>query len=222
MKKFIGVTLVCVAVPAAVLHAGRGQWRNLGLTAFVVAVAPSDPGVVYAGSADAVWRSEDSGRTWVHTGFRGNEVVSLVVNPADPQSVFVSSVLPGDQGAVLSKTEDGGVTWEAVLAQPFGTFLDLAIPASEPDWMYLRWSDSNFFLKAYVGNILKSENGGLNWADMGPAASIDPRQYWVGSLAVDPENPSLLYIESALGFMKSLDGGVSWTRIGPGPPTGQD
>ena len=95
-----------------------------------LAVAPSDPNVVWAGTGEAfirsnvsigngVYRSTDAGRTWRHMGLEETgRVGRVVIHPADPDIVFVAAAghLYGpQQERGLFRTTDGGESWERVL-----------------------------------------------------------------------------------------------------------
>src|SRR5207245_2670222 len=95
-----------------------------------VAVAPSDPNVVYVGSGeglqrpdlsvgDGIYKSTDAGRTWTHLGLReARQIGTLIVDPRDPNRVFVAALGhpygPNDERGVYRST-DGGATWQRVL-----------------------------------------------------------------------------------------------------------
>lgn len=95
-----------------------------------IAVAPSDPSILYVGSGeglhrpdlgvgDGIFKSIDGGKTWIHIGLNDiQQVGRLIVHPTDPDIVFVAGLGhpygPNEQRGVF-KTEDGGETWEKVL-----------------------------------------------------------------------------------------------------------
>jgi photosystem II stability/assembly factor-like uncharacterized protein len=94
-----------------------------------VAVAPSDPNVVYAGSGEAnirgnvetgngIYRSTDAGKTWQHVWKQEGQIGTLIVHPGNP-SVAYAAVLgkafgPNEERGVY-RTTDGGKTWKRVL-----------------------------------------------------------------------------------------------------------
>lgn len=121
-----------------------------------VAVAPSDPKVVWVGTGEAndrnssgwgngVYRSTDGGATWVHVGLAASKAIPrIVVSPKDPATAYVAVMgdlwVPGGERG-LFKTTDGGKTWKAVLKAP-GTLDarvgcgDVAMDPSHPDTLY--------------------------------------------------------------------------------------
>ncbi len=95
-----------------------------------IAVAPSDPNIVYAASGeglqrpdlsvgDGIYKSTDAGKTWTHLGLRdGQQIPALAVDPRDPNHVF-AAVLghpygPNEERGIFVST-DGGQTWKKSL-----------------------------------------------------------------------------------------------------------
>jgi len=117
-----------------------------------LAVAPSDPRVIYAGSGeglqrpdlsvgDGIYKSTDGGETWEHLGLRdGQQIPALLVDPHDPNRVF-AAVLghpygPNAEHGVFRST-DGGRSWEKVLYRDENTgAVDLAFDPADPHVLY--------------------------------------------------------------------------------------
>ena len=95
-----------------------------------IAVAPSDPNIVYAASGeglarpdlsvgDGIYKSTDAGKTWTHLGLRdGQQIPALAVDPRDPNHIF-AAVLghpygPNEERGIFVST-DGGQTWKKSL-----------------------------------------------------------------------------------------------------------
>ncbi|MCI0433939.1 MAG: glycosyl hydrolase, partial [Gemmatimonadetes bacterium] len=105
-----------------------GQLRSSSVGA--IAVAPSNPDVVYAGmgetqlrgnvmQGDGVYRSSDAGRTWTHVGLAQTQAIGRIrVHPRDPDLVYVAALghpyAPNDERGVF-RSADGGKTWQKVL-----------------------------------------------------------------------------------------------------------
>ena len=95
-----------------------------------IAVAPSDPNIVYVGSGeglqrpdlsvgDGVYKSTDAGRTWEHLGLRdARQIAAVIVDPRDPNRLFVAALGhpygPNPERGVFRST-DGGRTFARVL-----------------------------------------------------------------------------------------------------------
>src|SRR5579885_659567 len=97
-----------------------------------VAVAPSNPAVLYVGSGeglqrpdlstgDGVYKSTDGGKTWHHVGLRdGQQIAAILVDPRDADRAFVAVLGhpygPNPERGVY-RTTDGGKTWDRVLSR---------------------------------------------------------------------------------------------------------
>src|SRR6266542_5836760 len=122
-----------------------------------IALAPSDPNVIYVGSGeglqrpdlsvgDGVYRSGDGGKTWRHLGLPdGQQIPALLVDPRDPNRVF-AAVLghpygPNEERGIF-RSSDGGESWEKVLYKDENTGgMDVAFdPASSQTVLAVLWS----------------------------------------------------------------------------------
>ena len=87
------------------------------LEAFTVFVHPRDPNLVFAGTADGVYRSTDHGATFKRANFpdQGVQVWSFMADPADPRRM-----LAGGSPVAVYKSADSGENWTRVSAPPVG------------------------------------------------------------------------------------------------------
>jgi photosystem II stability/assembly factor-like uncharacterized protein len=164
-----------------------------------LAVAPSAPDTIYAGSGesrqrpdlsvgDGIYKSTDGGAHWTHLGLRdGQQIGKIVIDPRDSNRLYVAVLGhpygPNAERGVYRST-DGGVTFEHVLFtdENAGAF-DLAIDPADPRTLYASlWS-----------------------ARQSPWETIDG-----GSFERTP---------SGSGLYKSSDGGTTWKRLEGGLPT---
>ena len=151
-----------------------------------IAVAPSDPRVLYVGSGeglhrpdlsvgDGIYRSADAGRTWVHLGLRdGQQIPALAVDPRDPDRLF-AAVLghpygPNEERGIFRST-DGGRSWRKMLYVDRNTGgSDVAIDPRNPNVVYAAlsesrlgpWEDDNQYDGRH-GGLFKSTDGGETW-----------------------------------------------------------
>jgi photosystem II stability/assembly factor-like uncharacterized protein len=160
-----------------------------------------------------------------HTG----RVTSIAVDPTDAQHWII-----GAAGGGVWETRDGGGTWtprtddQATLA--IGA---VAFAPSNPRIIYAGTGEANFFSFTYAGlGVLKSADGGGSWTLL--AASSFARAA-VGAIRVHPSNPDIVLAITAsghagrdggvvagapaFGVLRSVDGGVSWTRSLTGEAT---
>lgn len=126
----------------------QGGSASLG----TVALAPSDPEVVWIGTGEAnprnsvswgdgVYRSLDGGKSWAHLGLKATRHIGrIAIHPDDPQTVFVAA-LGSTWGANpergLFRTRDGGDTWQKVLFVDADTgCVDVRIDPTRPEIVY--------------------------------------------------------------------------------------
>jgi hypothetical protein len=154
-----------------------------------IAVAPSDPNVIYVGSGeglhrpdlsvgDGIYRSADGGQTWAHLGLTdGQQIPELAVDPRDANRLF-AAVLGHPYGANsergIYRSVDGGVTWQQVLHKDDDTGGSaVAIDPANPDIVYASlwntrlgpWEDKGEF-HGTGGGLFKSSDGGTTWKQL--------------------------------------------------------
>ena len=183
------------------LHPDAGGVRT-------IALAPSDPRVVYAGIETGevegrVVRSVDGGVTWSPTAPmpRGHGGLPLAVAPSDPDRVIAI-----ERAESLVYSADGGATWTVAevagsqVKTPFAGASQVVFDPSDPAVVYGVGSDDCF----------RSEDGGANWS---PAGSLPSE---ANDLAAHPTAPGVLFASSRLGVHRSVDRGDTWQLLGGG------
>ena len=117
-----------------------------------LAVAPSDPSIIYVGSGeglqrpdlatgDGIYKSTDAGKTWTHLGLRdAQQITAILVDPKDPNRVFVAAeghpYGPNAERGVFRST-DGGQTFKKVLYKDENTgAADLVFDPTNPQTVY--------------------------------------------------------------------------------------
>ena len=149
-----------------------------------IAVAPSDPKVLYVGTGEAnnqrssfwgdgVYRSADSGATWQWVGLDGTDHIGrVVVHPDDPDTVYVAAIgalySPNEERG-LYKTTDGGQTWQRVLHVDADVgVVDVVLHPQKPDVVFAasyerRRRAWNFEEGGEGSRIHRSTDGGATW-----------------------------------------------------------
>jgi photosystem II stability/assembly factor-like uncharacterized protein len=161
-----------------------------------VALAPSNPDIVWVGTGEAnarnsvswgngVYKSIDGGKTWTNMGLRDSRHIGrIVIHPTNPDVVFVAAlghIWGPNRDRGVFKTQDGGLTWECVLFLDESTgCIDLAMNPQEPDMLYT----SAFQVR---------------------------RDHFAGG------NPAVQFGPKA-GLYKTIDGGKTWERLTKGLP----
>ena len=201
-----------------------------------LAVAPTNPQVIYAGtgesdirtdmaSGDGVYHTTDGGKTWANVGLRETRQISrIVVDPKDPDVVYVGALGhaygPNPERGVYKST-DGGKTWSHVLDQgPEIGVSDLAIAASKPEillagtWQAHRPPWSVYApLEGGKSGLYRTTDGGSNWTHLTGNGLPDGNWGRVGvTVSADGRRVyALIDAGKKSGLYRSNDGGDTWT-----------
>ena len=209
-----------------------------------LAIAPSNPEVIYAGSGeglrrpdlsvgDGVYKSTDGGGTWQHLGLRdGQQIGSIIVDPRNPDRIFVAVLGhpygPNAERGVFRST-DGGKSWEKVLYKDENTgAIALAFDPKNPQVIYADmwasrrppWTTSGGYTGPGSG-LYKSSDGGSTWRQLTNGLPTESDQLGRIGFAVAPANSNRLYALVAApergGLYRSDDAGENWTLINNDP-----
>ena len=180
-------------------NAGR-TWRNLTDDDFgagsvgAVAVAPSDPNVIYVGTGsacprgnvsigDGMYRSTDAGGSWQHIGLeRAGAISRIRIHPGDPNRLWVAvlgQIFGSNPDRGVYRSTDGGGTWEHML---------------------------------YI-----SDDAGMADLELDP---FNPRVLYAAAWRVERKPWTLIDGSDEGGLFRSTDGGDTWDRLEGGLPTG--
>ncbi|HSR42492.1 MAG TPA: hypothetical protein VLL48_09975, partial [Longimicrobiales bacterium] len=202
-----------------------------------VAIAPSDPDVLYAGTGEqqnrqssswgnGVYRSDDGGRTWRHLGLEDTRhVARVLVHPEDPDVAWVAAsgnLWHGSEERGVYRTGDGGESWEKTLAgeNRWTGAIDLALDPEDPDVLYAATYQRLRRTWGFNGGgpgsgIWRSEDGGRSWTELADGLPGGDRGR-IG-LALCASDPEVLYatVEHAEegGTYRTDDGGATWEKV---------
>ncbi len=199
-----------------------------------IAVAPSDPNVIYVGSGesalredisfgDGVYKSTNAGQTWQHLGLTDTRHIGkIIVDPNNPDIVLVAAVGhaygPNAERGVFRST-DGGQTWKKVLYQDEHTgAVDLSFSPDNPRIVYAAtWQVQRSPWHLESGGpgsgLYKSTDEGLTWKRLEGHGL--PAGVW-GRLGVSAAGNDRVYsvIDAKDGGLyRSDDGGENWERV---------
>jgi photosystem II stability/assembly factor-like uncharacterized protein len=206
-----------------------------------LAVAPSDPNILYVGSGeglqrpdlavgDGVYKSTDAGKTWTHLGLRdAQQITAIVVDPKNPDRVFVAAEghpygPNGERGVFRSL--DGGKNFEKVLYKDENTgAADLVMDPSNPQILFAAlwaarvapWevrSGESFVIPG--SGLYKSTDGGTTWRPVTKGLPTSAELARIG-IAISPSHPQRMYVSAESkkdpGIYRSDDAGESWQFV---------
>jgi photosystem II stability/assembly factor-like uncharacterized protein len=230
---------------------GGGVWKtaNAGLTwepiadsalgagsIGAIAVAPSDPNVIYVGTGestlrgnvspgDGMYRSTDAGKTWSRIGLGdGGQTARIMVDPRDPDRVYVAvlghAFAPNPTRGVF-RSSDGGKTWQKILFKSDSAgAVDLVLDPSNPRVLYAAlWQAQrtpwSFTSGGRWSGLHKSTDGGDTWTDLTRNKGLPTGIIGRIGIAVSPLRPERVWalVEAGDGGLyRSDDGGATWAR----------
>ena len=197
---------------------GDETWDSLsqGLPAHpqvrALLVSPQDPRVIFAGTHDGVYRSDNRGESWERQDSPRGDVWSLAAHPNDPSIVFA-----GYDRSVICRSVDTGASW-----QPMNTanvvfphismhpreivkrVIGISVDPGNPDDVYGA---------VEVGGLVASRDGGDTWvsATDGHYTSTSPVD--LHGVQVNPSAPGLVFIITQIAMFRSRQRGHHWELV---------
>ncbi|HLW74100.1 MAG TPA: glycosyl hydrolase [Gammaproteobacteria bacterium] len=202
-----------------------------------LAVAPSNPKILYAGTGesdirgdfvtgDGVFRSDDAGATWKAAGLEDTHTISgLAVDPHHPDVVYASSmghVFKPDEQRGVFKSTDGGKTWKRILYVDDKTgAINLVMDPKNADILYAAmwqayrnaWSLSS---GGEGSGLYKTTDGGAHWTNLSRNKGFPSGVLGRVGVGVAASDPRVVYVIAQAhegGVFRSDDGGATWTRV---------
>ncbi|HEV2714277.1 MAG TPA: glycoside hydrolase, partial [Terriglobales bacterium] len=205
-----------------------------------LAIAPSNPDVIYVGSGeglrrpdlstgDGIYKSTDGGHAWKSLGLRdGQQIGAIIIDPHDPNRVF-AGVLghpygPNAERGVF-RSLNGGLTWEKVLYKDENTgAIDLAFDPANPQIIYADmwasrrppWTAGNSYSGPGSG-LYKSSDGGNTWNQLTKGLPTWNDHLGRIGFGIAPSDSNRIYalVDSPKlgGLYRTDDAGESWERI---------
>jgi photosystem II stability/assembly factor-like uncharacterized protein len=204
-----------------------------------IAVAPSDPNVIYVGSGEGlqrpdlstgngIYKSVDAGKTWRHLGLRdGQQIPQIVVDPRNPNRLFIAVLGhpygPNEERG-LYRSDDGGLTYQKILYRDENTgAIDVVMAPNDPNTLYVAlwearqgpWENG-----AWQGpgtGLFKTTDGGTTWQPIMNGLPTFGEGLGRIGIAVAPSTPARLYVTidagQRSGIYRSDDAGGSWRKV---------
>jgi photosystem II stability/assembly factor-like uncharacterized protein len=204
-----------------------------------LAIAPSDPAMIYVGTGEAdmrsdiahgngVYKSADAGKHWKFMGLADSRQIGrILIDPRNPAVVFVAALghaYGANEERGVFRSKDGGEHWSKVLFEnPDTGAIDLAFRPGAPDTIYAAlWQTRRPPWSVYPpsngpgSGLYVSNDGGDTWRRIsGNGFPAAPGRI---GLAVAPSRPDRVYAlvdgaRDAGGLYRSDDGGTHWTHV---------
>lgn len=202
-----------------------------------VAVAPSDPKILYVGTGEAdiranvipgdgIFKSTDEGKTWQYAGLReAHSISAVLIDPKDPNVVYVASmghVFAPDPDRGVFKSTDGGRSWQKILFVDNNTgAIGLVMDPNHPGLMYATmWQAERKPWGLTSGGagsgIYKTTDGGAHWTNISRNPGLPKGILGRVGVTIAASKPDVVYsiIQAKEGgVFRSDDAGATWKRV---------
>lgn len=178
---------------------------------YAIAINPVDTKIIYAGSVGAgMLKSDDGGKTFkeINTGLEFTTVRedSLVINPKNPEILFIAVEDETETGGGVFKTTNGGNSWDkANNGLPTAEIKGIAINPVNPNMLF---AGTTYSYGVYNG-VYKTTDGGENWFEL-KASPHEQNE----AIKVNAKDSDILYVGNwGKGVFESRDSGESWEEL---------
>ena len=215
---FVAKLALCVGL-LFTIFSFASDWQLIGPEGGNVrslAYDPSDPNRILLGtSAGQLFVSQDGGNSWAlfaHLGPGDDYVFDHVVfDPTNPATVYAAAwgLFDDNDGGVF-RSDDGGLTWRELMGAHGKSIRSLAMAPS----------DHNTLVIGALDGVFRSRDGGATWERITPEnhAAIENHSSLRNfvSVAIDPQNPDVMYAGTRHLPWKTTDGGANWHNLKEG------
>ena len=197
---------------------GDDQWHSInnGLPqdpqVRALLVHPDNPNVIYAGTHQGPYRSDDRGAHWESLDAHQGNVWSLAFDPNDPDTVFA-----GYEPCAVYRSKDGGAHWDQMdtsqvvyphittYMPPLGKrVIGIATDPSNPSDMYGAIE---------VGGLIASRDGGETWQQILDGPYVRNNTLDLHGVQVSAAAPGTVFIITQVAMFRSRDRGRYWEHI---------
>jgi photosystem II stability/assembly factor-like uncharacterized protein len=194
------------------LRAESIPWTSVGPQggdARAFAYDPAHPDHIYLGTLNSwIYQSNDGGASWKRLARLGKvddlAVDNLVVDSADPKTIYAGVWQLDKPGGGVYVSHDSGTTWVAIKDMEGQSVRALSQAPS----------DSKVLVAGAISGVYRTEDSGEHWKQISPEASGEIHK--VESIAIDPGDPKTIYAGTWHLPWKTTDGGATWHNIKEG------
>ena len=222
---------------------GGREWENIsdgffGGSIGAIAVAKSDPNVIYVGGGEktvrgnvssgyGIWKSEDAGKTWSASGLENSRhVPRIAVHPTNHNIVFagvLGNIYKPTQERGVYKSTDGGQTWRRTLfSNEHAGVVDLIMDPTNPRILYAStWRVNRTPYSLNSGGegsaLWKSTDSGESWTEISTKKGFPEGTLGIIGVTVSPLNNQRVWAivenKDKGGLYRSDDGGETWNEV---------
>ncbi|MGF1555354.1 VPS10 domain-containing protein [Paucihalobacter sp.] len=222
---------------------GGRTWESIsdgyfGGSIGAIAVAKSDPNVIYVGGGEktvrgnvssgyGMWKSVDAGKTWQSSGLeKTRHIPRIAIHPQNPDIVFagvLGDIYKPTEDRGLYKSTDGGKSWSKILfSHPQAGVVDLILDPTNPRIIYastwhLQRTPYSLISGGDGSALWKSTDNGVTWNEISKNKGFPTDTLGIIGITVSPVNNERLFAmvenKEKGGLYQSNDGGDSWTLV---------
>ena len=209
---------------------GDGEWTFLGAglpeapAIRAITIHPENPEMVYAGTQDGPYRSNDHGEHWekVNVTDHGLPVWSIMFDPRNSNTIFA-----GYESCQICRSDDAGETWSQLPVSVRFPGITLG-PGSNPAKRVLMMAGSKadpneMYAAIEVGGLIRTLDGGDHWENLSHGQYVNDDEVDMHGVLASTLRPGAVFGIGRAGLFSSDDRGEHWSYITLGPlnPKGQ-
>lgn len=170
-----------------------------------IAIDAADPERIYAATYQdkrgRLFRSQDGGDSWEEIYITSEEqhaIFSVLIDVNNPAIIYIGTAQGG-----LIKSADYGASWQ-IIKWFDDTISDIAMHPSDSRVMYV---------STFQNGVYKTVDSGRQWVSLEENMNKFAQADHIDKMAIDQQNPNIIYTVSEYGIMNSTNGGVTWQEV---------